>query len=91
MGRAIAVLLAVMTLAACSGGGGGGGGGGGKTQASSTTTYTAAGANIIAKVISYYTDGTQSVTTGSVVTKGPTTVAADHVTASGNFSFGCCG
>jgi len=73
-----------LILTACSGGGGGGGASG-KPEADSTTLYTASGAAIVAKIIRYYIDGSQTLTTENVITEGPVTVAQDHVTANGIF------
>ena len=87
--RIIGAVCAALFLAACSGGGGGGGGGGSasKQAASTSTTYLALGPQIIIKrLISYYTDGSQSTTDVTGFSQGSLAVdTIDHVTVTGNF------
>jgi len=88
--RIIGVVCVALLLAACGGGGGGGGGGSGsasKQVASTTTTYFALAPQMIVKrLISYYTDGSQSTTDVTGFSQGGLAIDPnDHVTVTGNF------
>ena len=89
------VVCAALALAACSGGGGGGGGGGGtpaaKQVASTETIYSAQGTNILKKLISYYTDGTQNASDSVGGPQGAPIVGPDHVTVTGTYAFAATG
>ena len=82
--RIIGAVCAALFLAACSGGGGGGAS---KQVASTSTTYLAQGPQVIIKrLISYYTDGSQSTTDVTGFSQGSLAVDTnDHVTVTGNF------
>ena len=87
------VVCAALALAACSGGGGGGGGGtpAAKQVASTETIYSAQGTNILKKLISYYTDGTQNASDAVGGPQGAPIVGPDHVTVTGTYAFAATG
>ena len=87
------VVCAALALSACSGGGGcGGGGTPAATQVASTETiYSTQGTNILKKLISYYTDGTQNASDAVGGPQGTPTVGPDHVTVTGTYAFAATG
>lgn len=81
---ALAAAVAVtLPLTAC--GGGGGGTSAAKQRAEMSSSFTASGSNIIQKLITYYTDGSQTIETAPAFISSYT-VDPDHVRVTGTMS-----
>jgi Subtilase family len=86
--RELFLIAMCAALAACSGGGSGSGSSTPSAQvASIQTLYSAQATNIIKRVVTYYTNGTQMTTDMTGTPVGVPIIGSDHVTVTGTYSF----